>query len=60
MNKHKFNVTIEAKTEAEAEEKIKALTALAAMLSAKELTKMAHVVKYDPVKTAMAKTYLAL
>lgn len=60
MSKHKFNVTIDAKTESDAEEKMKALTILAAMLSPKELTKMAHVVKYDPVKTALAKTYLGL
>ena len=60
MSKHKFTVTIEAKTEADAEEKIRALTTMAAMLSAKELTKMAHVVKFDPVKTALAKTYLGL
>lgn len=60
MTKHKFTVTIESKTEAEAEQKVKAITALLSLLSAMELSKMAHVVKYDPVKTALAKTYLGL
>ncbi|QHS60831.1 hypothetical protein [Chitinophaga agri] len=60
MTKHNFKFTIEARTEKDAEEKIKALTVLAAMLSAKELAKLAQVVTYDPIKTAMAKTYLGL
>jgi len=60
MSKHKFTVTVESKTEQEAEQKVKAATTLLSLLSAKELEKMAHVVKYDPVKTALAKTYLGL
>lgn len=60
MTKHQFTVTIEARTEAEAEQKVKAVTTLISLLNAKELTKMAHVVKHDPVKTALAKTYLGL
>jgi hypothetical protein len=60
MKQHNFKVTIEAKTDTDAEEKIKALTVLATMLSVKELAKLAQVVTYDPIKTAMAKTYLGL
>lgn len=60
MTKHNFTVTIEAKNESDAEEKIRALTVLAALLSVNELAKLAQVVKYDPVKTALAKTYLGL
>lgn len=60
MTKHKFNVTIEAIKEVDAEEKIKALIILAALLSPKELSKLAQVVKFDPVKTTLAKTYLGL
>jgi len=58
--KHHFTVTVDAKTGAEAEEKIKAVTTLLSLLSEKELSRMAHVVKHDPVKTALAKTYLGL
>ena len=53
-------MAIEAKTEPEADEKIKALTTLAKHLSAKELTKLAHIVSTDPLKTAMAKKYLGV
>jgi hypothetical protein len=60
MQKHHYNLTIEAKTEAEADAKISALTTLASKLSAWELTKLAHVLKHDPVKTALAKKYLGV
>ncbi|NLR58834.1 hypothetical protein HGH93_12025 [Chitinophaga polysaccharea] len=58
MSKHNFTVTIEAKTATDAEQKIKALTALAGKLSVRELSKLAHIVQHDPVKTAQAKIYL--
>jgi hypothetical protein len=51
---------VEAPTETESDNKMKALSVLAAKLSAAELTKLAHVVKNDPIKTAMAKGYLGL
>ena len=58
--KFEYNMKIEAKTEAEADEKMNALTTLAGKLIAKELVKLAHVVKNDPIKTALAKKYLGV
>lgn len=60
MNRYNYTITITAKTEAEAVEKMKALTVLASKLTSKELAKLAHIVQHDPVKTAMAKTYLGV
>lgn len=60
MKKYSYEITIEAKMETEAESKMKALTILASKLSEKELSKLAHIVKNDPVKTAMAKKYLGV
>lgn len=60
MKKYSYEITIEAKMETEAESKMKALTILASRLSEKELNKLAHIVKNDPVKTAMAKKYLGV
>ena len=60
MKKYNYEITIEAASEVEADSKMAALTTLASCLSAKELSKLAHVVKSDPAKTAMAKKYLGL
>lgn len=60
MNKYRYDISIEAKSESEAEAKMKALTLLASKLSEKELTKLAHVIKHDPVKTMLAKKYLGV
>jgi hypothetical protein len=60
MEKFTFNITIEAKSQNEANDKMIAISILASKLSEKELTKMAHIIKYDPVKTAMAKKYLGV
>lgn len=60
MPKFKYNFSIEAPTEKEAETKMTALTVLASRLNAKELDKLAHIVKSDPVKTAMAKAALGM
>lgn len=60
MKSYKYHVTLEEKTEAEADAKIEALTVLAKKLTTKELSKLAHVVKTDPVKTALAKKYLGV
>jgi hypothetical protein len=57
---HEYNMKIEAKTENEATEKMKALMVLASKLTAKELSGLAHTVKNDPVKTALAKKYMGL
>lgn len=53
-------MTIEASSEQEAEKKVKALGVLASKLKTVEVEKLAHIVKNDPVKTAMAKAYLGL
>ncbi len=60
MKKYYYDMLIEAPTETESDNKMKALSVLAAKLSAAELTKLAQVVKNDPIKTAMAKGYLGL
>ena len=60
MNKYHFDISIEAKTESDAEAKMNALTTLASKLSEKELSKLAHVIKHDPIKTALAKKYLGV
>ena len=60
MKKYKYEITIEANSETDADTKMAALTTLASKLSAKELCKLAHIVKHDPVKTAMAKKYLGV
>lgn len=57
---YKYSISIPAATEAEAAAKMKALTALASKLTGRELEKLAHIVQNDPVKTAMAKTYLGM
>ncbi|MCS3797164.1 hypothetical protein GGD38_002523 [Chitinophagaceae bacterium OAS944] len=60
MKEHNYNIRIPAVLEKEADEKIAALAILASQLTAKELTKLAHIVKTDPVKTALAKKYLGV
>ena len=60
MNKYKYDFSIETKTEQEADAKMAALTILASKLNALELTRLAHIVKNDPVKTALAKKYLGM
>ncbi|MBO9565544.1 MAG: hypothetical protein J7621_22395 [Niastella sp.] len=60
MKEYNYNIRIPALLEKEAQEKMAALAVLASHLTAKELTKLAHIVKTDPVKTAMAKKYLGV
>ncbi len=58
MNKYYYDLTIEGKEQKEADAKMTALTTLASALTTQELTRLAHIIKNDPVKTAMAKRYL--
>ncbi|TDX01486.1 hypothetical protein [Dinghuibacter silviterrae] len=58
MKKFSYDFSIEAIDENEAETKVKALGTLASGLTTQELSKLAHIVKHDPVKTALAKRYL--
>lgn len=58
MKDFNYSIRIPAIQEKDANEKITALAILASYLSAKELTRLAHIVKTDPVKTSLAKKYL--
>jgi nicotinate-nucleotide pyrophosphorylase len=60
MAKHKFEIEIEAVTETEATSKLKAAVILMQKLRPNEITKLAEVVKNDPIKTAFAKKALGL
>lgn len=60
MKKYSYELEIAASNEQEADTKMQALTVLASRLSAKELEKLAHVVKNEPMKLAMAKKALGV
>jgi hypothetical protein len=60
MNKYSFEVTIEAQTPGEAEVKLLAASTLMQKLKAREIAKLADVVKNDPMKTSLAKKALGL
>jgi hypothetical protein len=60
MKEYSYTINIAAKKEEEAHEKMKALIILASKLNSTELSKLAHVIKHDPVKTALAKKYLGV
>jgi hypothetical protein len=60
MNRYSFEVSIEAQTQGEAEVKLTAASVLMQRLRAREIAKLADVVKNDPVKTSMAKKALGL
>jgi hypothetical protein len=60
MKKYSYTIQIAATTEKEANTKMSALSVLASKLSAKELYKLADIIKNDPVKTAMAKQALGV
>ena len=60
MKKFTYTINLDCLTEAEAISKMQAATILFKHLSAKEITKLADVVKNEPVKTAMAKRMLGL
>lgn len=59
MDKHKFTVTISG-TQKEATEKAQGIAVLASLLDAKTITALAHVVKTDPQKVALAKGFLGI
>jgi hypothetical protein len=58
--KYTFEISIEASTQEEASVKIQAASTLMQKLSAREISKLAEVVKNDPVKTTLAKKALGL
>ena len=60
MNKFCYDINLSATSRSEADQKIQALATLARKLNAKELVKLADVVKNDPLKTKIAKKALGL
>jgi len=58
--KYSFEINIEAQTEQEASVKVQAASTLMQKLAAREIAKLAEVVKNDPVKTTLAKKALGL
>ena len=58
--KYTFEISIEAQTQEEALGKVQAASTLMQKLSAREIAKLAEVVKNDPVKTTLAKKALGL
>jgi hypothetical protein len=60
MNKYPFDVTVEASSQEEAVAKVKAASILMQKLKANEITRLAEVVKNDPIKTTIAKKALGL
>ena len=60
MTKFNYEINVQAATEKEADSKMKSITVLLSKLKTNELGKLAHIVKNDPVKLAMAKSALGL
>lgn len=60
MKEYTYKITLQAKTQEEAVKKMQAITSLLDELNEKELSKLAYVVKNDPVKTKMAKLALGV
>lgn len=59
MEKHAFRIELHC-SKGDAEKKVSAFMVLASKLTASEMEKLAHVVKNDPVKTALAKKALGV
>jgi nicotinate-nucleotide pyrophosphorylase len=60
MEKFTYKITVEAKDNDEATKKMQAACILLDNLTEKEISKLAYVVKHDPVKTRMAKIALGV
>ncbi len=60
MKKYSYELEIAAQSEKEADTKMEAILVLVAKLSDMELQKLAHIVKNDPVKLALAKNALGV
>ena len=59
MASNKFTISISGSPQ-EAKEKVNGLAVLAAHLSAETITALAHTVKHDPDKVAIAKNFLGI
>lgn len=55
-----YEITLNAASKEEAQQKLSAASVLLSKLTQKEISKLADVVKNDPVKTALAKRALGL
>ncbi|MBL7773595.1 MAG: hypothetical protein JNM95_12085 [Chitinophagaceae bacterium] len=60
MNEYTYEVQVKAKTKEESIEKMQAICTLLDKLNEKELSKLAYIVKHDPIKTKMAKMALGV
>lgn len=60
MAKFIYDFKIEAGSEKEADAKMEALTVIVCRLSTKEMSRLADIVKNDPVKLALAKSALGV
>lgn len=60
MKKFEYSISVSASCSEEARKKIIALCTLCEKLKTNELEKLAHIVKNDPIKTAMAKRALGV
>jgi hypothetical protein len=60
MAKFSYEIEIDAPSEKEADSKMGSVTTLISKLNTKELAKLAHIVKNDPVKLALAKKALGV
>ncbi len=58
--KYSFEITIESASEEDAQLKLKAATVLMQKLKTNEITRLADVVKNDPMRTAIAKKAMGL
>lgn len=60
MPKFSYETEVEAPNESDADAKMDSVMTLLAKLKTNELVKLAHIVKNDPVKTALAKKALGV
>jgi hypothetical protein len=60
MKDYKYEIKLQAETKEEAVNKMTAVCTLLTKLTEKELSKLAYVVEYDPIKTKMAKIALGV
>jgi hypothetical protein len=60
MKTFNYEINIEAATEKEADTKMQAVSVLVKKLKENELSKLAHIVQNDPIKTALAKKALGV
>lgn len=60
MPKFNYEIEVDSPNESDADSKMQSVTTLLGKLKTDELVKLAHIVKNDPVKTALAKKALGV